>query len=127
MSRRIQIAPFAAIKIVAMPLLTAFLFAACSSGNVWNSDDFSVRIGPDGQISGLVERTTGRDYLADGVPSPLLSLRVGGAIRAPESARINAERNRITLDFSDGLDGKGFHFDNPQAARTCACGESFGM
>ena len=31
------------------------------------------------------------------------------------------------LDFSDGLDGKGFHFLNPQAARTCACGESFGL
>jgi iron-sulfur cluster assembly protein len=32
-----------------------------------------------------------------------------------------------TLDFSDGLQGEGFHFLNPQAARTCACGESFGM
>jgi iron-sulfur cluster assembly protein len=32
-----------------------------------------------------------------------------------------------TLDFTDGLDGEGFHFHNPQAARTCACGESFGM
>lgn len=31
------------------------------------------------------------------------------------------------LDFSDGLDGAGFHFMNPQAARTCACGESFGL
>lgn len=32
-----------------------------------------------------------------------------------------------TLDFTDGLDGRGFHFDNPQAARTCACGESFSL
>ncbi len=31
------------------------------------------------------------------------------------------------LDFTDGLQGEGFHFHNPQAARTCACGESFGM
>lgn len=31
------------------------------------------------------------------------------------------------LDFTDGLDGQGFHFLNPQAARTCACGESFGL
>ncbi len=31
------------------------------------------------------------------------------------------------LDFTDGLDGDGFHFANPQATRTCACGESFGM
>lgn len=32
-----------------------------------------------------------------------------------------------TLDFSEGLEGKGFHFDNPQAVRTCACGESFSL
>ncbi|GMQ83052.1 MAG: iron-sulfur cluster assembly accessory protein [Rhodothermia bacterium] len=31
------------------------------------------------------------------------------------------------LDFTDGLDGKGFYFDNPNAVRTCACGESFGL
>jgi len=32
-----------------------------------------------------------------------------------------------TLDFSDGLNGKGFYFDNPNAARTCSCGESFSL
>jgi iron-sulfur cluster assembly protein len=31
------------------------------------------------------------------------------------------------LDFSGGLQGKGFHFVNPNAARTCGCGESFGV
>lgn len=31
------------------------------------------------------------------------------------------------LDFSDGLNGKGFFFNNPNAARTCACGESFSL
>ena len=29
-----------------------------------------------------------------------------------------------TLDFSDGLNGKGFQFINPNASRTCGCGES---
>jgi len=29
------------------------------------------------------------------------------------------------LDFSDGLNGKGFVFNNPNAKRTCGCGESF--
>ncbi|MBL7978698.1 MAG: iron-sulfur cluster assembly accessory protein [Bacteroidetes Order II. Incertae sedis bacterium] len=32
-----------------------------------------------------------------------------------------------TLDFTDGLEGKGFHFNNPQAVRNCACGESFSV
>ena len=31
------------------------------------------------------------------------------------------------LDFSDGLNGKGFLFNNPNAAKTCGCGESFGV
>jgi len=32
-----------------------------------------------------------------------------------------------TLDFSAGLNGKGFFFNNPNASRTCACGESFSV
>jgi iron-sulfur cluster assembly protein len=32
-----------------------------------------------------------------------------------------------TLEFSDGLNGKGFHFENPNASRSCGCGESFAV
>lgn len=32
-----------------------------------------------------------------------------------------------TLEFSGGLDGKGFYFQNPNATRECACGESFAV
>ena len=32
-----------------------------------------------------------------------------------------------TLEFSGGLNGKGFVFNNPNAARTCGCGESFAV
>jgi iron-sulfur cluster assembly protein len=31
------------------------------------------------------------------------------------------------LDFSDGLNGKGFNFINPNATRSCGCGESFAV
>jgi iron-sulfur cluster assembly protein len=31
------------------------------------------------------------------------------------------------LDFSDGLNGKGFYFINPNASRSCGCGESFAV
>jgi iron-sulfur cluster assembly protein len=31
------------------------------------------------------------------------------------------------LDFSDGLNGKGFKFNNPNATKSCGCGESFGV
>jgi iron-sulfur cluster assembly protein len=32
-----------------------------------------------------------------------------------------------TLDFSDGLNGRGFVFNNPQATKSCGCGNSFGV
>lgn len=31
------------------------------------------------------------------------------------------------LDYTDGLNGKGFVFNNPNAKKTCGCGESFGV
>ena len=32
-----------------------------------------------------------------------------------------------TLEYSGGLNGKGFIFNNPNAQRTCGCGESFSL
>jgi len=31
------------------------------------------------------------------------------------------------LDYQDGLQGKGFTFQNPKAVRSCGCGESFSV
>ena len=31
------------------------------------------------------------------------------------------------LDYTEGLEGQGFHFHNPNATRTCSCGESFSV
>ena len=50
-----------------------------------------------------------------------------GRIRLALDPRSAAYVDGTTLDFTDGLDGQGFHFHNPQAARTCACGESFSL
>ncbi|MCB0720179.1 MAG: iron-sulfur cluster assembly accessory protein [Bacteroidetes bacterium] len=32
-----------------------------------------------------------------------------------------------TVDYQDGLDARGFTFDNPNATSTCGCGSSFGV
>lgn len=48
-----------------------------------------------------------------------------------DGARIAIDRKSLlylagtTLDFDDGLMGKGFVFKNPNARQTCGCGESF--
>ena len=33
----------------------------------------------------------------------------------------------MQLDFEGGLNGKGFIFNNPNAAKSCGCGSSFGV
>lgn len=35
--------------------------------------------------------------------------------------------NGTTLDYTDGLQGRGFQFKNPNATSTCGCGESFAV
>ena len=40
----------------------------------------------------------------------------------PSSAQLI---NGATLDYSDGLQGAGFAIDNPNAQKTCGCGNSF--
>ncbi len=35
--------------------------------------------------------------------------------------------NNTVLDFDDGLMGKGFAFMNPNAKKTCGCGDSFSI
>jgi iron-sulfur cluster assembly protein len=60
-------------------------------------------------------------------------IKAGDQIFEDKGMRLVTDRKSIlylfntTLEFSDGLDGKGFHFINPNASRTCACGESFSV
>jgi iron-sulfur cluster assembly protein len=42
----------------------------------------------------------------------------------PKSSQLLSD---TTVDFSDGLNGRGFVFINPQATRTCGCGSSFSI
>jgi iron-sulfur cluster assembly protein len=35
--------------------------------------------------------------------------------------------NGITIDYPDGLDARGFTFDNPNASESCGCGSSFAV
>ena len=41
-------------------------------------------------------------------------------VPASETVSINT-----TIDFYDGLEARGFKFDNPNAVKSCGCGSSF--
>ena len=42
-------------------------------------------------------------------------------------AKSNLYLDGTTLDFVDGLEGRGFKFINPNAQKSCGCGESFSV
>ncbi len=52
-------------------------------------------------------------------------VREFGDVRVVVDSESAALITGATLDFSDGLQGAGFHISNPNATRTCGCGSSF--
>lgn len=59
--------------------------------------------------------------------------REGDRVLEMEGLRVHVDSKSMfylagmKLDFSDGLSGRGFVFDNPNATRSCGCGHSFGV
>jgi iron-sulfur cluster assembly protein len=59
------------------------------------------------------------------------SLREGDEVFHNGEARVVVDSKSmlfvhgLTLDFTSGLNGKGFEFSNPNATGTCGCGQSF--
>lgn len=60
-------------------------------------------------------------------------LQEGDQLFEDQGVRILVDRRSLlyllgtTLEYSGGLNGKGFSFNNPNASRTCGCGESFAV
>ena len=57
----------------------------------------------------------------------------GAEVCEDNGVRVAVEKKSLlyligtTLEYSGGLNGKGFNFNNPNATRTCGCGESFAV
>ena len=52
-------------------------------------------------------------------------VRTHGTVKVAVDAASADLLTGSTLDYSDGLQGAGFHISNPNATRTCGCGSSF--
>ena len=87
------------------------------------ADDFGLRLGVKGGGCSGMSYTLGFDA----------SSRESDLILDAEGVRVFIDAKSMfylmgmTLDFSDGLMGKGFTFNNPNATMTCGCGSSFGV
>ncbi len=63
------------------------------------TESATLNIGSNGALMAFSRRSDGLDYLAKNQPAPLLSLRSGGMLYAPDQAAWDAAAHRLTLRF----------------------------
>jgi len=79
------------------------LVEGCSDARVeWTAGDLRISVDRTGQIIHLTDVGTGRDYLADAAPSPLLSVKTDGALRPPVSFAWSTDEGVAELGYDDG-------------------------
>ena len=86
-----------------------------------DGDDLALRVAvkPGGCSGYSYEMFFDTEVMSDDV------VREFGTVRVVVDAASAELLTGSTLDFSDGLQGAGFHVTNPNASRTCGCGSSF--
>ncbi len=88
------------------------------------SDAF-LKVGVEsGGCSGL---TYNLDFSSDAVPTDQDQVFELAGLKVLVDMRSFLYLAGTELDYTDGLEGQGFHFHNPNASRTCSCGESFSV
>jgi iron-sulfur cluster assembly protein len=87
------------------------------------TDDYFVRVSvTSGGCSGLSYEM---DF--DNEPKPEDQIFEDNDVKVVTDLKSFLYLCNTTLEFSGGLNGKGFYFNNPNASRTCGCGESFAV
>ena len=83
-------------------IATLIVATGCSEVVELKTDTFLLQLNNKGDIVGLIDLATKINYLADGRPSPLLSIRVNGSFANPASATYATNTRVITLTYPDG-------------------------
>ena len=90
---------------------------------VWGDPSYFLRVGViGGGCSGLSYKL---DF--DNEQKPMDQVFEDNGIKVVTDLKSFLYLVNTMLDFSDGLNGKGFFFNNPNASRSCGCGESFAV
>ncbi len=99
------------------------VFRLMEEAGLAGKEDYFLRVGVvGGGCSGLSYKM---DF--DNVQKPSDQVFESNGIKVVTDLKSFLYLVNTTLEFSDGLNGKGFYFNNPNASRTCGCGESFAV
>jgi iron-sulfur cluster assembly protein len=99
------------------------LLELMSEGTMANDPNYFVRVSVvGGGCSGLSYKL---DF--DNIQKPSDQVFEHNGIKIVTDLKSFLYLVNTSLDFTDGLNGKGFQFNNPNASRTCGCGESFSV
>jgi len=79
--------------------VTIVTLFSCSHKQIIETGTLSFGIGGDGRITQLIDKTTGHDYLAPKVNSPLLSIKGGGKLHEPSSVSVSG--SELTFSFRE--------------------------
>lgn len=103
MSAEREIPSSSRFAVAAVSAAAAMLVAACASPSVeWTAGDLHLSIGRTGHLRHLTDARTGREYLTDAVPGPVLAVRTDGMLRMPQSFAWDSGEGVAEFGYEDG-------------------------
>jgi len=95
------------MKHVSFLLLVVTLLTACApKGNEWKTDQFLIKISEKGYVTALSDPGSGKNYLSENQPAPLMQIRTGGTFMSPVSCKVDKSGGIITLAFDGNREAK---------------------
>ena len=92
-----------------LSLIAGLLFVSCSNhlnDFEFRTDSLNFSVNKKGEISGIKDKTTGINYLADDTIAPLMSVRINNKLLYPESAGFNTDSNKLLIKYKNNIEAE---------------------
>jgi len=90
-------------------LIAGILILSCSNhfnDFKFRTDSLSFSVNNKGEISGIKDKTTGINYLANDTIAPIMSVRINNKLLYPESADFNSESNKFLITYENNIEAE---------------------